>query len=171
MEFEDIDAPPYLSIRRRVNSSDAVFVLLSEHLVLRQHTNNWVSFEIGLASNRKRGKSEGLDVWVFEPMGEDVSFAVPYCTCYVKYKTTLASLKQLKNILKYDFPANLGVKLKCPWDGCQTAFTYLGGSTKDSLNCPACRKDVLTRWWLRGAVAQADALVKKRLEAHKQEST
>ena len=172
MEFEDMEAPPYLSIRRKVNSSDAIFVLLSEHLVHRQHTNNWVSFEIGLAGNRKSGESEGLDVWVFEPMGEDISFAVPYCTFYVKYKTPLASLKRLKEMLKYKYPANLGIELVCPSDNCRMTFRYLGSSVTHVLNCPACRKDVMagTRWWVKDVLKRTDDIVKTQLEKDKPKS-
>lgn len=160
MEFEEIEPPPFLSIRDKVNRSDALFVLLSEYLVSRQHTNNWVSLEVGLAANRERSNVSpkdnqgklGLDVWVFEPLGKDISFAVPYCTYYMRYKPSRNSIKLLKNILRYEFPEKLGVTLTCPWDDCNGSFNYLRSPTRlssptHSINCPACRRNMQASWY------------------------
>ncbi|MFC2024338.1 hypothetical protein ACFLTJ_02000 [Chloroflexota bacterium] len=101
MEFEDIKSPPYLAIKDNVNSSDAIFVLLSEHLVDKQHTSNWVSFEVGLAANRtisdKTGKNtKDMDVFVFEPLDKKIDFAVPYFTHYMRYPISDAAFKWLR---------------------------------------------------------------------------
>lgn len=187
MEFEEIEPPPFLSIRDKVNRSDALFVLLSEYLVDRRYTSNWCSFEVGLAANRERlnvapkdaQAKLGLDVWVFEPLGKDISFAVPYCTHYVRYQPGTDSIKLLKDILRYEFTGKLGVTLTCPWDECKLSFKYFGFPTyfvspAYSLNCPACRRDVRASerwyWFYDFAVKNINDLVKKQIEAQKSES-
>ena len=160
MEFEKIEPPPFLSIRDNVNRSDALFVLLSEYLVDRRYTSNWCSFEVGLAANRERlnvasnsaRAKLGLDVWVFEPLGKDISFAVPYCTYYMRYKPSTNSIKLLKNILRHEFPEKLGITLTCLWDDCKISFNYLRSPTRlssptHSLNCPACRREMQATWY------------------------
>ena len=150
MEFEDISPPPFLFIRDNVNKSDALFVLLSKYLVDRQHTNNWVSFEVGLAANREKcnvipgiaQRELGLDVWVFEPVDEDIGFAVPYCTYYMRYKPTVEALKWLRDRLRGDTSTRFGVSVTCPYDDCKISFNYLSRFYTDSLNCPACRRGI-----------------------------
>jgi len=147
MEFEDINPPPSLFIRDSVNKSDAVFVLLSKYLVDKQHTNNWVSFEVGLAANHKKtnvypeyAHSElGLDTWVFEPFDEDINFAVPYCTHYMRYVPTVKFLKWLRDKLRGDITTEKFVPVTCRHKDCKITFNYLSRFYTDSLNCPACR--------------------------------
>jgi len=151
MEFENINPPPSLFIRDSVNKSDALFVLLSKYLVDRPYTNNWVSFEGGLAANRKKANVSpeyahsalGLDIWVFEPLDEDISFAVPYCTYHMRYEPTLERLMWLKDILSGDTTTGrFGVPLICPYKDCKLTFNYLSRFYTDSLNCPACRRGI-----------------------------
>jgi len=148
MEFEDIAPPPSLFVRDAVNKSDALFVLLSRYLVDKQHTNNWVSFEVGLAANCKKAnispeyahKEQGLDIWVFEPLNEDISFAVPYFTYYMRYEPTMERLKWLRDILSGDTTTGrFGVPVTCPHEDCKITFNYLSRFYTDSLKCPACR--------------------------------
>jgi len=136
MEFEDIQPPPYLSIKNNVNKSDALFVLLSQHLVDKQHTSNWVSFEVGLATNRE------LDIYVFEPIDENVNFAVPCFTHYMRYPTNVNALKWLKDRLKDGSIAKSGVSITCPHRDCLIQFQYLSRLYTDSYFCPACRREV-----------------------------
>ena len=149
MEFEDINPPPSLFIRDSVNKSEAIFVLLSKYLVDQEHTNSWVSFEVGLAANRTKANvspesthSElGLDIWVFEPLDEDINFAVPYCTYYMRYAPTVERLKWLRDILRGDTPTGrFGVPIICGYEDCKLSFNYLSRFYTDSLNCPACRR-------------------------------
>ena len=151
MEFENINPPPSFFVRDNVNNSDAIFVLLSKYLIDQQHTNNWVSFEVGLAVNCKKtnissehGHNEpGLDVWVFEPLDEDINFAVPYCTYYMRYEPTLERLKWLRDMLRGDTTTGrFGVPVTCPYKDCKLGFNYLSRFYTDSLNCPACRRDI-----------------------------
>ena len=136
MEFEDIQPPPYLSIKDNVNRSDALFVLLSQHIVDKQHTNNWVSFEVGLATNRK------CEIYVFEPLDENVNFAVPYFTHYMRYRTTENILKWLRDGLRDGSIVRYGVPITCPHNDCLIQFNYLSRFYTDSYYCPACRREV-----------------------------
>jgi len=151
MEFEDVTAPPYLSIRDNVNKSDALFVLLSEHLVDKQHTNNWVSFEVGLAANQERPETNGkamhspfgLDIYVFEPLDQHIDFAVPYFTHYMRYPTTEAAFKWLRDRLRDGSLARSGFSISCAWEDCKITFDYLSRFYTDSYYCPACRREVI----------------------------
>lgn len=180
MEFEEIEAPPYISIRDNVNRSDAVFVLLSEHLVSRQYTNNWVSFEVGLAANFKRLKVSpkatqarlGLDVWVFEPLDRNISFAVPYCTYYMRYEPNLPTLKRLRLALEEAPSHVLGVPATCHWDGCKLSFNYLTRSYEKPFNCPACRGIMqVPKYWFYDYAVERSWRIRKRGKGHDKKST
>jgi hypothetical protein len=65
------------------NECNAVAVLLGKKLAnppyeSRQYTNNWVNFEVGVASG------SGKPVWVFESFGETIPFPIPHVTDYVQ---------------------------------------------------------------------------------------
>lgn len=151
MEFEDITAPPYLSIRDNVNKSDALFVLLSEHLVDKQHTNNWVSFEVGLAANRtkvfekdsKNLNIQGLDVYVFEPIDQHIAFTVPYFTHFMRYRNNDQAFIWLRNMLRGNKLSTSGFSIHCPWASCKIEFNYLSRFYTDSYYCPACGGEVI----------------------------
>lgn len=78
-EFDNYVVPPYSKIRADVQSSSASFVLLSPNLNSTRYTQNWVSFEVGLACALNK------PVWVYEQLGEPVQFPVPYLTDYIAY--------------------------------------------------------------------------------------
>lgn len=137
MEFEDIQPPPQLSIKDNVNRSDALFVLLSQHPIDKQYTNNWVSFEVGLATNRE------LDIYVFEPIDENVNFAIPFFTHYMRYPATEAAFKWLRDRLRGGSLASSGVTISCPQDDCKIVFHYLSRLYTDSYFCPACKREVV----------------------------
>ena len=150
MELENIEPPPSLSIRREINESDAVFVLLSEELVDLQHTSNWVSFEVGLAANHNLSEDasgnnkekQRLDVWVFEPLDKDIAFAVPYLTHYMRYYLAQETTTWLRDRLRDRTPQNVGMPMECPYGDCRIAFNYLSRYYTDELSCPACRRSI-----------------------------
>ena len=159
MEFEKYDTPPFISIREYVNSSDALFVLLSRHLVNKLHTINWVSFEVGLAANckKKQGKM-GLDVWVFDPLSENIYFPVPYCTHYMRYRTSSAFIQLMKGIVTRKSKP-LGIPVDCPYMDCKVSFTYFrtpirSNSPAHSIQCPTCRRpiEVQNYWFYKYAL-------------------
>jgi len=149
MEFENIIPPPYESIRKEVNQSNAIFVLLSEPLLNKPHTSNWVSFEIGLAANYRSPavpyrpqlfKQIGLDVYVFEPFQTHVNFAVPYCTYYMLYEGNIEELKLLKEMIQNAPSHNKGLPVKCQYKDCQVEFKLL--SNIEEFYCPTCRRGI-----------------------------
>ena len=149
MEYEDILNPPWDTIRSNLNESNAVFVLLSEPLLNQRHTNNWVSFEIGLACNYRASilidvfntPPEGLPVYVFEPLGQPVDFPVPYCNYYMPYEETIQDLKFLKELITNSGSVSspiYGNPIICPYDGCSLVFNLLRDI--DKIACPSCRQ-------------------------------
>ncbi|MFC2001270.1 hypothetical protein ACFLUZ_02060 [Chloroflexota bacterium] len=151
MELEDIKPPPYISIIENVNRSDALFVLISEHLLDKQHTNNWVSFEVGLAANREKvsetgltaSSSHGLDVYVFESIDQHTPFAVPYFTHFMRYPKENKFETWLKNQLKNANLSYAGFSIQCSWDKCKKEFNYLSRFFTNFYFCPACSGEVI----------------------------
>jgi hypothetical protein len=94
-EFENYVVPPWAKIAKDVQESSAVFLLLSPHLNHTSYTQNWVSYEVGLACAMKK------PVWVYEQWQAPVHFPVPYLTDYILYDPTcqqqLAAIKNLVN--------------------------------------------------------------------------
>lgn len=78
-EFEAYAVPPWLQIKNWVQHSSALFVLLSRELQSTPYTQNWVSYEVGLACALNK------PVWVYEQWQSPVLFPVPYLTDYVVY--------------------------------------------------------------------------------------
>ena len=135
MEFEEIKHPAWRTITKNVKGSSSLFVLLSEILDNEQyeHTQNWISFEVGLAC------MSGKHVWVFEPFDEDINFVVPYFTHLVKYTPTdIDHIRIIKKMVEtHGLRPTLGPKhsIQCPQ--CQNVFNLL--SEIDEFTCPSCR--------------------------------
>lgn len=148
MEYERIDAPPWDTIRRKLNESDAIFVLLSVPLLHQVHTNNWVSFEVGLAANCRKPtplpafmQPVGLDVYVFEPIDTRIDFPMPYCTYYMLYGQTVEELQFLKEMIEAAPLHYKGEPVKCPYDSdCGIEFKLL--TDIGQFVCPACRRGI-----------------------------
>lgn len=62
MEFERFSNPPWMTIKNNIENSRALFVLLSNNLKISPHTQNWVSYEVGIAVEANK------EVWVFEDL-------------------------------------------------------------------------------------------------------
>ena len=91
-EFEMYAVPPWAKIAKDVQEASAVFLLLSPQLNSTPYTQNWVSYEVGLACAMKK------PVWVYEQSQAPVHFPVPYLTDYVLYDP--ASREHLDAITK-----------------------------------------------------------------------
>lgn len=104
-EFEAYAVPPWAQIRNWVQQSSALFVLLSPYLQTTPYTQNWVSYEVGLACALNK------PVWVYEHWNEPVAFPVPYLTDYVIYNPAsqedLNAIRQLVGV--YDLGPTLAV--------------------------------------------------------------
>ena len=72
MEFEELHSTPSVDIRNRIMQSDALFVLLGQNLTFSQYTENWVGFEVGIATALNK------PIWVMERFGDKVQFPFHY---------------------------------------------------------------------------------------------
>lgn len=144
MELEDIQPPPWRHIRDEMSRSQAVFVLLSDALLRLRHTANWIAMEVGLACTRN------LPVWVFEPVGADVDFSVPYCTHQARYDPIASNLDHVREVKKIieslKGPLGLGIMpamtpreflVDCQNPKCRLQYFQMNGNP--AYPCPSCR--------------------------------
>ncbi|MCL5949242.1 MAG: toll/interleukin-1 receptor domain-containing protein [Candidatus Bathyarchaeota archaeon] len=158
MEFEDMEGQKWNQIRDVVNHSDAVFVLMGENVNCSNHTQNWISFEVGLACAFKKR------IWVFEKASSKVDFPIPYVTDYVIYdslekKEVTSYLKKIVDAYggqgETAFFTNADVPLNCfpKWTlvllyKCKSTYTFYNPLispvviSKIHLLCPSCRQEI-----------------------------
>jgi hypothetical protein len=74
--------PNWFWIKKEIQKSEALLVVLTKNLTKRKYTQNWVAFEIGVAASRK----PPLLIFVFKE--EKVDFPVPYLTWYFEEPVT-----------------------------------------------------------------------------------
>lgn len=141
MEFEDIEPPPWRTIKKTIEDSRVVFVLLNDVLLQEDkgHTRNWIDFEVGIACEK------GLDVWVIEPNGR-VDFSVPYVTHqYIlsQEEDRTKLVKDLKNRIKskgYNQPKKgitKNMSRRCIRTSCGIEFQQMNDDVE--FMCPSCR--------------------------------
>ncbi|HEC64204.1 MAG TPA: hypothetical protein ENI23_02795 [bacterium] len=86
-EYENIRHPEWQTIKRAMNDSIALFLLVGRRLVENQklknlewsHTQNWIAYEIGLACQL------GIDVWAICD-NVVINFPMPYVNNYYPMK-------------------------------------------------------------------------------------
>lgn len=174
-EFENYAVPPWLQIRNYVQQSSAVFLLLSPHLSGTAYTQNWVSYEVGLACALNK------PVWVYEHWQDPVHFPVPYLTDYVLYEPqSREHLNAIKHLVERYDPspslagmalggligaalsggpgAGLGAMIGAAAfqrraEGCPLRCPHLNCGVQfrlhtwtERLQCPSCRQDVHVNW-------------------------
>jgi len=102
MEYEKFSNPPWLAIKNNIENSRALFVLLSNNLKISDYTQNWVSYEVGIAVEANK------EVWVFEDINNQVIFPLPQVHHYMLYSSShVESLEYLKTIIRsYALNAN-----------------------------------------------------------------
>lgn len=94
MEYEKYINPPWQVIKQNIAASSALFVLLSPNLRVSPYTQNWVSYEVGLADQA------GREIWVFEDVNNEVIFPLPNAHHYVLYDARQPqSLAYVRNII------------------------------------------------------------------------
>lgn len=153
MEFEKEfleDIADWEWIKDGIVSSEAVFLILIEHIMgeRHEHTQNWISYEVGVAASFNK------ILYVFRE--NSVKFAVPYLTNYAPYsvrpkldakwideesKKTFHDL--LFNVMKAIISDPAGKKphkIKC--SNCKIVFRYHG--TNHEIECPCCYKPMYT---------------------------
>jgi hypothetical protein len=156
MEFEKWSRnynPNWLWIRKEIRKSKALFVVLTKNITERKHTQNWVSFEIGVAA----GCKPPLPIFVFRE--EDVDFPVPCLTWFFDEPVTRVDhlepqefsevlLDFLILLFRYQVlahvfasvldpsPPNQGNEFFMKCNNCYLQFNYFGMNNK--IHCPCC---------------------------------
>lgn len=170
VEFEEINNTPAEDIKRWIEESSSIFVLLGSNIINRNQTKSWISWETGLATSMKK------PIWVFEQFDNPIDFPVPHVDHYILYNL---GDKQHHNYIKSLIEEHeknpelaaavlgaliggsigsgpgaligglLGLLSKqnyklpltmCPYSDCRSAF-YLHSKT-NQFNCPICRRRI-----------------------------
>ena len=141
VEFEYFPPPPWQFIKNKMLSSDAIFLLLGPNVIDRGiFTQNWISFEIGLACQLRK------EIWVFEQSNIPVRFPVPYLDNYVLYdpenrdhlnyiRSIIEAYKVIPLLRK--FPAAYA-RVTCPNQKCKVSFHLC--TEIEEFECPSCRQ-------------------------------
>ena len=153
-EFEEIKPPAWKTIKKQIDASTAMFLLVGKQLVKAQeaseknansreewkHTQNWIAYEIGLACER------GIDIWVW-CNNVDINFPVPYFSNYAIY----GQAKWIRGILEEysegeTFPYGKKTKWKdyCPNKRCGARFNMHSViEVGEKAVCPTCLHDMI----------------------------
>lgn len=147
-EFAYIEKPPWRTIKEQLGKSTALFLLVGKKLVEQQaspynpdwkFTQNWISYEVGIAHQRN------IDVWVVCDSVE-INFPVPYFNNYAPFGLEpLYEMENMEFVLacyqrgqRFSFTANQGrLHTSCP--ACEIEFN-LHSSLKvgQAIICPQC---------------------------------
>lgn len=85
----------YEEIRRNIKSSNAVFLFLTDNIMMTEHTKNWVIFEDGVAA------ASGKQLLLFEREGVPLTYPVPYLTDYMIFdKKSIEDLLKIQSIAR-----------------------------------------------------------------------
>ena len=95
MEYEQFSNPPWLAIRNNIENSSGLFVLLSNNLKISDYTQNWVSYEIGIADEANR------EIWMFEDVNNQVIFPIPNVQFFQHNQILNILSKQITNLYPY----------------------------------------------------------------------
>lgn len=144
IELEDLKYEYAGNIIRDIISIDCIglIVLLGKHVQYppiesRQHTHNWVSFEIGVAAGVRK------PIVVFEEFKDNIDFPIPYLTDYVRYQLdNKEHLQKIGQVLKMIMPSRLMAPdvLQCLHSNCNAVYYFW--SVRKPMHCPACRQEI-----------------------------
>jgi DNA-directed RNA polymerase subunit RPC12/RpoP len=151
-ELESIGNPAWATIREEIEKSSALFLLVGKELVGAQasaddakreewkYTQNWISFEVGMACQRQ------IDVWVVCD-GVRINFPVPYLNNYEIHglnpenrknldwwKDTYERYKRGEAFRVEDYPKSNFKCLSC--DSLYNVWSELEAGRE--LTCPTC---------------------------------
>jgi len=147
-EYESIEPPAWRTIRDELIQSRALFLLVGEELVKEQlahkseweYTQNWISYEIGIAS------AINIDVWVICDL-LPINFAVPYFNNYIPYTIrTDHNFKYLVGVLRgyidgFKYEVTEKRKVSCSHKDCGITYNLHAVISKDEeIVCPCCLK-------------------------------
>ena len=151
-EFASIEDPPWRTIKQQLDESRALFLLIGKELVSRQSspdnpgwkfTQNWISYEVGIAHQRN------IDIWVVCD-SVDINFPVPYFNNYVPFGLEPGTAMEYMNNVFIDYlaghsfptaPGTDGQTTYCP--GCGIEFNlHATLRAEQAIVCPQCLKGI-----------------------------
>ena len=180
-EFENIGRPAWKTINREIKKSTALFLLIGKEVVNRQSaalndnstfpdwlfTQNWISYEIGVASQR------GIDVWVLCDL-VPINFPVPYLNNYDISGINLENpdyrsfIYTVLNLYKLGFPLSLNKDLRfsCPKPHCGATYNLWTKLPKGSqIICPTCLNNLpFPDGWLLGNISPFSVTILSKLK-------
>ena len=151
-EFMDIEKPAWKTINKEIAKCNVLFLLIGEQLRKRQScdvssrrytdwlfTQNWISYEIGVASQCN------TDVWVISD-SPDINFPANYLNYYYLWEGHLEKpeqrqiypyLKAYKDSIRARFDKS--VKFTCPNPNCRVSYSIPQALSKGfQIRCPSC---------------------------------
>jgi len=145
-EYEGVKPPAWKTIRDELRQSKALFLLVGKALVKAQskhsaeweHTQNWISYEIGIACDL------GIDIWV---ICDDVAinFPVPYFNIYVPYSIRRQDNFQniVRDLQRYasgnEYDVRPGSVVTCTYKGCRIKYNLPATVAEGrEIVCPCC---------------------------------
>lgn len=153
-ELENIDRPPWRTIKEAVNNSNALFFLVGKELIKNQdsksedwkYTQNWIAYEIGLACQKN------IDVWALCD-NVQLNFPMPYINNYLdinlRNQPGLDFVKFILEVYKdggsfaypYSYP-NSPAAFRCAQCGMFfNVHNTIGRG--DPIRCPQCLEDLI----------------------------
>jgi len=148
-EFEAITPPAWLTIRNEIRISRALFLLVGGELTRKQsshgieweYTQNWIAYEIGVASERN------IPVWVCVDEGIAINFPVPFLTDYIIGEREANRLYLREVLTSYNkgsrFQLGEDYWLTCPYDNCGLGFWFHTPLPPGSvITCPQCLQGI-----------------------------
>jgi len=163
-EFETIKPPTWKTIKKQMDRSSAMFLLVGKELVKAQamsdkykkhrdkwkHTQNWIAYEVGLACQK------GIDVWVVCDVEVTLNFPVPYLNNYCAYGMSRVEDKNFKGFgfirwvleeysKKETFALGRGNRnTKCTHKNCGAEFNLQTMLYKEQeIVCPTCCQTIV----------------------------
>ena len=157
-EYESIKPPAWSTIKKEMERSVALFLLVGPELVKSQEeavakewkfTQNWIAYEVGLAC------ALGIDVWVLCD-GVKINFPVPYLNNYSIGKLETEKYEFERDVLhRYlngeTYPLGKWDRdFSCPYEDCRAKFNFHTIMEKgEEVPCPTCLKDIVfKKGWL-----------------------
>jgi len=147
-DFADIKKPSWSTIKKELEQSSALFLLVGHELVKQQatpspdwkFTQNWISYEVGLAHE------SNIDVWVVCDSVE-INFPIPYFNNYAPFGLEPgAPMKYMEKIFtKYRngsrFPHTTSLWTSC--DPCGIHFNlHARLEPEQIIVCPQCLEKI-----------------------------
>lgn len=169
--FERHSTPISGDLKKEINESSGLFVVLGRNAQIRQHTMIWIGWEVGIATQLE------IPVWIMEDVNSQLENPIPSFTDYVLWDSREEDhRRKLRNIIETkfideqierpdhdlilekgsgnvfgnvrNFARPIGPSIAdspkvatCPWESCGENFRIRFNDIQ-SFNCPACRKQI-----------------------------